>query len=554
VTDAYVTPNPPPPEDVLIAVRDIATAGSADEVVVRALATTRSVLDVDAAAWLDAHGDELQVKAVSGLIQPEVHDDLRIDRSAGLSGLILARGEPVAASDYPENTSVDAALRELLHREGIASLAGAPLQGPDGAEGVLVVMSRHRRAFDNQELRVLLAIAGLAQALRRQNRGWDRIRGQMAAISQRADAAERAQGAVDALSTALLRGHSVDRALAAASDVLGARLHVDGLPTPGPSTYERQPEEESAPAPGASAPIPGADRTRLTAEGTVPEGQLHTLAQILALQFARQRASVETEIRLTDHFVHSLLTADTEELSRLWRRSSLLGMDVQVPRALICLGESQPADRPLLDRIQREMRARTFNGQITIYDGDVILLWPVPDAVAVERLPGQIREVIAACHPHRLTAGIGPVCRGADDYPAAVREAMFARQVAAYSSSGRQVALSTDLGMYRLFAHIGGIAALRSTVLETLGPLIEADERTGSDLVHTLRVYLERDRRLAETARALHVHVNTLRYRIDRIAKLLDVDLDDAESRFFVSLALHLFPVVGVDGQVPAGD
>lgn len=542
-------PNPPLPEDVLVAVHDMAGANSAQEVEVTALATARSILDVDAAVWLDVHGDELQVRAVSGLIQPAAHQDLRIDRDAGLSGLVLERGEPVAAADYPENMSVDAALRELLQREGIASLAGAPLQCPGGAEGVLVVMSRHRRAFDSQELRVLLAIAGVAQALRQQNRDRDGLRSQIAALGQRAEAAERVQSTVDALSTALLRGHSVDHALAVASDVLGDRLHVDGLPTPGPSTHEPRPEEEKMPALGVSAPIPGADRARLSAKGAVPDGQLHTLAQIVALNFARQRASVETEIRLTDHFVHSLITADTEELSRLWRRSSLLGMNLEVPRALVCLGESQSVDRPLLDRIQREMRARTFNGQITTYDGDVILLWPVPDPPAVERLPRQIREVIAACRPRRLTAGIGPVCRGADDYPAAVREAVFARRVAAYSSSGREVAASADLGMYRLFAHIGGTAALRSTVQETLGPLIEADERTGSDLVHTLRVYLERDRRIAETARALHVHVNTLRYRIDRIAKLLDVDLDDAESRFFVSLAFHLFPVVGVDGQ-----
>ncbi|XVQ06455.1 helix-turn-helix domain-containing protein [Spirillospora sp. CA-255316] len=546
--DPHVTPNPPSPEDVLVAVRDMAVADSAQEVEARALATARSVLDVDAAAWLDVHGDKLQVRAVSGLIQPEAHQDLRMGRDTGLSGLVLARDEPVAAADYLEDTSVDAALRELLKREGIASLAGAPLRGPRGAEGVLVVMSRHRRTFASQELRVLLAIAGIAQALRQQSHGRDGMRSRIADLSRRAEAAERVQGTADALSMALLRGHSVDRALAVASDVLGARLQVEGLPTPGPSTYEPQ-EAEDSPALGMAVPIPGADRRQLAAEGAVQEGPLHTLAQIVALNFARQRASVETEIRLTDHFVHSLLTADTEELSRLWRRSSLLGMDLEVPRAIVCLGENRPADRPLLDRIQREMRARTLNGQITTYDGDVILLWPVPDTAAAERLPDQIREVVAACRPRRLTAGIGPVCRGADDYHGAAREAMFARQVAAYSSSGRQVAVSADLGMYRLFAHIGGIAALRSTVLETLGPLIQTDERTGSDLVHTLRVYLERDRRIAETARALHVHVNTLRYRIERIGKLLDVELDDAESRFFVSLALRLLPVVGVDGQ-----
>ena len=79
----------------------------------------------------------------------------------------------------------------------------------------------------------------------------------------------------------------------------------------------------------------------------------------------------------------------------------------------------------------------------------------------------------------------------------------------------------------------------------TLGVLTEVDARDGSDLIHTLRAYLERDRRVAETARALHLHVNTLRYRIERISKLLRVDLDDPETRFFLQLALRLTNVVG---------
>ena len=100
--------------------------------------------------------------------------------------------------------------------------------------------------------------------------------------------------------------------------------------------------------------------------------------------------------------------------------------------------------------------------------------------------------------------------------------------------------------MYRLFAHVGGTDALRSAVLETLGPLLNADGRDGSDLLNTLHAFLEHDRRIAETARALHLHVNTLRYRVDRIARLLKTDLDDPEKRFFILLALRLRGVVGL--------
>jgi len=280
----------------------------------------------------------------------------------------------------------------------------------------------------------------------------------------------------------------------------------------------------------------------------VPALQLTVLAQVVALEFARQRAEVETETRLTDEFLYGLCTADAEGLRRLERRSSLLGIDLGVPRAVVTIGHDRPVDRWLLERIQREMKARVDGGHLTTFDGDVILLWPVPDPDSERRLPGQVRDVLNACRGRHLplTAGIGPVTRGVADYPSAVREALFARQVAVYSSTDRTIATSADLGMYRMFAHIGGITALRDAVVETLGALLDADRNGNSELTHTLRVYLEKDRRLAETARALHVHVNTLRYRVERISSLLSVDLDDPEVRFFTTLALRLVPVLGI--------
>ncbi|MEF9907285.1 helix-turn-helix domain-containing protein [Streptomyces sp. P9-A2] len=521
--------------DVLIAVRDIAETTTAREVPASALVAARSMLGVDAAVWMDVEGDEVTIQAVSGFLQPETHRSLRMSAHEGLIGMVLTQGEPVALLDYLRETSTPPSRRELLRREGVVSAAGVPIPG-EGSRGVVVLISRTAREFAEAELRMAIGVAGIAQQLR-----------DLRAEAERAAAATRFHRAVDALSLALLRGQSADVALEGTSDILGPRVRVAGLPTPGPAKHASDISEGATKPPLLHVPIPGAEQAQLAAEGGLPESALRTLAQVVGLDFARQRASMETEIRLTDQFVHSLLTADTDELSRLWSRSALLGMDMKVPRAVISISAKEPIGRPLLDRIVREMRSRTFSGQATTYKGAAFLLWPVSDQDAERKLPAQINELLVACRPNQVKAGLGPVCRGADDYPAAVKEAIFARQVAAFSSSGRNLVASKDLGMYRLFAHIGGVEALRGTVRETLGPLLEADAASGSDLTHTLRVYLERDRRIADTARALQVHVNTLRYRIERIGKLLKVDLDDPEARFFVTLALRLFPVVEED-------
>ncbi|MEV4602412.1 PucR family transcriptional regulator ligand-binding domain-containing protein [Amycolatopsis sp. NPDC049253] len=78
-------------------------------------------------------------------------------------------------------------------------------------------------------------------------------------------------------------------------------------------------------------------------------------------------------------------------------------------------------------------------------------------------------------------------------------------------------------------------AALRRRLL---GPLLDYDAEQHSDLVRTVRVFLECSGSPTRAARTLHIHVNTLRYRIGRAAELLGVDLTDFVAQVDVYLAL----------------
>jgi hypothetical protein len=92
------------------------------------------------------------------------------------------------------------------------------------------------------------------------------------------------------------------------------------------------------------------------------------------------------------------------------------------------------------------------------------------------------------------------------------------------------------LGIYRLLAAVSPQDELRDFAHDVLGPLIAHDRRSGSDLLRTLEIYVSTGGSPQETAEQLHTHRNTVLYRIDRIAKLLGVDMRDAQQR----LALHL--------------
>ena len=64
---------------------------------------------------------------------------------------------------------------------------------------------------------------------------------------------------------------------------------------------------------------------------------------------------------------------------------------------------------------------------------------------------------------------------------------------------------------------------------ENLSLLEAYDEEWESELVETLRVYVEHGANLNSTARSLFIHRHTLRYRLEQIADILKVDIDSQE-------------------------
>lgn len=73
-----------------------------------------------------------------------------------------------------------------------------------------------------------------------------------------------------------------------------------------------------------------------------------------------------------------------------------------------------------------------------------------------------------------------------------------------------------------------------------LGILAHYDEVNQSNLLNTLKVYLDNDRNAQRSANILYLHRNSLQYRIRRIQEIAGIDLDDAEERSYLRLSFLL--------------
>jgi DNA-binding PucR family transcriptional regulator len=104
-----------------------------------------------------------------------------------------------------------------------------------------------------------------------------------------------------------------------------------------------------------------------------------------------------------------------------------------------------------------------------------------------------------------------------------------------------QVISYKDLGVQRLLLQ-NTEDELIDFIIEVLGPLFEYDQSRKGELLPSLFVYLEHNQNAKEAAESIHVHTNTLMYRLKRIEEILSTDLSDSQQFLNIHLAVSLYP------------
>lgn len=201
--------------------------------------------------------------------------------------------------------------------------------------------------------------------------------------------------------------------------------------------------------------------------------------------------------------------------------------------------------------LHTEATRRRLHGPVLTFRECVVLFYPIEDpqqTQRLKRLTEEMRERLAA----RLTSGevccgVGRPAKDMDNLGSSLREAYDAANLCVRLKSETHATYFGDFSLYSLLTALQNPTELQRFCNTWLADLITYDDQQHSDLLLTLRVYFDNNGNTARTAACLNIHRNTLAYRLNRIAEITRLDLDDADVRLNLQLALKARQVLSAE-------
>ncbi|GHF63168.1 hypothetical protein FHX82_003024 [Amycolatopsis bartoniae] len=280
--------------------------------------------------------------------------------------------------------------------------------------------------------------------------------------------------------------------------------------------------------------LPVRGRFRLPWILAVGSPETGDLADELAGLVGLARARAEQVRRTADRAAEPLFTALGGGSGDLAAAFAATGRAESVRVVLVRTPDDLAAE--LLAELVADLSASTgFLGEDACAVVDADERWPSDWATMARHGLSIVDHLVGL---PRVSVGIGGPAT-VDGLRGAAQEARQAAEVASRRPDPLGVVAGEDIAVHRLLVAGAPDELRRSVRARVLGDLLAYDAAQGTDLVRTVRVFLECSSSPTAAAKALHVHVNTLRYRIARASELLGLDLNDFPTQVDVYLALQ---------------
>jgi len=291
-------------------------------------------------------------------------------------------------------------------------------------------------------------------------------------------------------------------------------------------------------------------------------------AMAISLDILKEKAIREAERRNELDFFNELLLGNIKNRENIISQARRFGLNatgsyfvvlVELNKESIYYGKAvqsgpdlskEELEKKLYRLLHYALEKENAEGMVVEALGSLVILVRVPDKLENERIPDyskalllKIKDIVQArMDGIPVYMAIGDSCDNIERINVAYLEAWETIDIGKKLYNNDFALTYSDMAPYHLvknFLTSTGNTKLYARIYE---PLMKYDREKGGELIQTLETYLECNFSRTKTAEKLHLHRNSLNYRLQKIEELLEQDIDrlDTFSLLLASISRRL--------------
>jgi sugar diacid utilization regulator len=277
-------------------------------------------------------------------------------------------------------------------------------------------------------------------------------------------------------------------------------------------------------------------------------------ATICGVILGRERVVAAAARRVRDDLVEGLLLGRGRDNADAGRWAAHLGYDPARDHNVVSVAFDLPPSADVA--AQRQRIWESIEHFVATRAPEAIVSARESEVVVVTAAPMDARQLAVACLARlselfpaaKVVIGIGGTCRDPRDvarsYAQAERTTQTLQRLGRPGVKG-SVSAFGDLGILRLLLQVPDLAELRSFAADVLGKLSMHEHEHKSEYLTTLACYFRENNSPQRASRILHVHPNTVAYRVKRIEEITGLRLDNYTDRLIAQVALEILDSLG---------
>ena len=273
---------------------------------------------------------------------------------------------------------------------------------------------------------------------------------------------------------------------------------------------------------------------------------LRQAARAAVSRLIQRQGKRKAEEQRRREFLWELLLGNLNSEAAIRQKAESLQMQMTAPY-LICIVEAAGArlDQYLYPLLMRDKLYWVMDGS------QIVLLINLRGGAKADRdelirkveqfLSDSLGKLVAHAEEGQVIAGYGRPYKSYAQLAKSYREALHVIHVKKlFSRETVGIHGYHELGIYRYLLHVKQWEDEAGYENERLERLKQYDRENQTALLETLETFLDAAGKMNVTAQALHVHINTLSYRLRRIEEIMQVDLENMNQRTALYLELKM--------------